>query len=160
MAELNRKAVRTCAAKYAQESDEALLAHWAQKMTAEEAEALQRTARARNLTLPAEHGAVEDDPTISAPKKIISLEELAATDAKTQESVKFGLGWSEGISLFAGVAVALALWASHKGVALLYGIVIAVVLYGILHYARRTWKELGEPELRGTDTSLRGRKKQ
>ena len=92
------------------------------------------------------------------PKKVISLEELGTT-AKTEPAKKFAFGWSEGISLFAGVGITLGLWPSSKGIALFYGVVIAVVLYGILHYTRRTWKELGETELKGTDMTLRGKKR-
>ncbi len=158
MAELNRKAVRTLAAQFAQESNEALLKRWSERMTPEEAEAITRTARAKNLTLPEAHGEVAADPAADAPKKVISIEELG-TVAKTEAGYKFGFGWSEGIALFIGIAITLLLWPSSKGIALLYGIMIAVVLYGGLHYARRTWKELGESQLGNADMSLRGKKR-
>ncbi len=158
MAELNRKAVRTYAAQFAQETNEALLKRWAEPMTPEEEEAIRRTARTKNLALPEAHGAVAADPAAEMPKKVITLEELG-TVAKTEAGSKFGFGWSEGIALFIGIAITLLLWPSSKGIALLYGIMIAVVLYGGLHYARRTWKELGESELGRVDLSLRGKKR-
>lgn len=162
MTEINRKAVRALAAKHADDSKETLLALWAGPMTPEMHEAVKRVARDKGIELPESHGLVaESGETASpqgAPEKLISLEELGA-GAKAQADKKFAFGWSEGISLFVGVGLALGLWPSSKAIALFYGVVVAVVLYGILHFARRTWKELGESALEGTDTSLRGRKK-
>ena len=158
MAELNRKAVRSFAVKFTEETQEALLKRWAEPQTPEEHEALIRVARDKGIELPAEHGEVKAAPEADEPKKVISWEELS-TVAKTEPAKKFGFGWSEGIALFAGVGITLGLWSSHKGIALFYGVIIAVVLYGILHYTRRTWKELGETELHGTDMTLRGKKR-
>lgn len=158
MAEINRKTVRTLANQFSQETNEALLKRWADPQTAEAHEAMIRAAREKGLELPETHGAIEEPSEAEQPKKVISLEELGTT-VKTEPAKKFAFGWSEGISLFAGVGITLGLWPSSKGIALFYGVVIAVVLYGILHYTRRTWKELGETELKGTDMTLRGKKR-
>ena len=135
MPEVNRKKVRAMASELAQAPEGEILERFKSSMTTSEFEAV-----------PAEHGEITPEPDL--PQRIISAEELAGVDvAQVKKATSFG--WSEGISLLAGVGMAIGLWKGDIWIALFYGVVTAVVLYLVLRYARKTWLELGEAAITG-----------
>ena len=146
MPEVNRKKVRAMATELAQAPEGEILERFKSSMTTSEVEALQRVCRDRGIAVPAEHGEITPEPDL--PQRIISAEELAGVDvAQVKKATSFG--WSEGISLLAGVGMAIGLWKGDIWIALFYGVVTAVVLYLVLRYARKTWLELGEAAITG-----------
>ena len=126
MPEVNRKKVRAMASELAQAPEGEILERFKSSMTTSEFEALQRVCRDRGIAVPAEHGEITPEPDL--PQRIISAEELAGVDvAQVKKATSFG--WSEGISLLAGVGMAIGLWKGDIWIALFYGVVTAVVLY-------------------------------
>ena len=100
MPEVNRKKVRAMASELAQAPEGEILERFKSSMTTSEFEALQRVCRDRGIAVPAEHGEITPEPDL--PQRIISAEELAGVDvAQVKKATSFG--WSEGISLLAGV---------------------------------------------------------
>ena len=107
MPEVNRKKVRAMASELAQAPEGEILERFKSSMTTSEFEALQRVCRDRGIAVPAEHGEITPEPDL--PQRIISAEELAGVDvAQVKKATSFG--WSEGISLLAGVGMAIGLW--------------------------------------------------
>ena len=123
MPEVNRKKVRAMAAELAQAPEGEILERFKSSMTTSEFEALQRVCRDRGIAVPAEHGEITPEPDL--PQRIISAEELAGVDvAQVKKATSFG--WSEGISLLAGVGMAIGLWKGDIWIALFYGVVMPV----------------------------------
>ncbi len=143
MPTLNKKAVRTAAGEFTKLPDEQLIERFTQPMTESEHAALLRVMRQRQITPPAEHGTVSDDPEV-VNTRVITLEELSQTGADFGlEKRKPGMGWPEWCAVIVGMGTTIMLWQKSFAASVLYGLGSALIVYSILVFGRKFWRELG-----------------
>lgn len=138
MAQINKKAVREAAREFKEKTTEELRARYAEPMTESECAAIERVLRERGAKIPEIHGEVRPEG-----QHVITAEEFGTLGNVVAEKRKFGLGFSEGVSLVVGIILTVVLWQKNEAVALFYGAGCAIILYGVLHYAGNFWREMG-----------------
>ncbi len=140
MAQSTKRAVRAAAGQFNQLTNDELRERVKQPLTESQYAAIQRVYAQRGMKMPAEHGEVSEDPAPGT--RVISLEEFSNADFGLEKK-KPGMGWPEAVAVIVGMITSVIFYQRSFLTALLLGLGIALLVYGILLFARKTWRELG-----------------
>ena len=91
------------------------------------------------MKMPEKHGEVSEDPAPGT--RVISLEEFSNTYFGLEKR-KPVMGWPEVVAVIVGMVTSVIFYQKSFLTATLLGLGIALVVYGILIFARKNWREL------------------
>ena len=148
MAQSTKRAVRAAAGRFNQLTNDELRERVKEPLTESEFAALERVF--------AEHGEVSEDPTPGT--RVISLEELNDQDFGLDKR-KTGMGWPEVVAVIVGMVSSVVFSKLSFLTSVLLGLAIAMIVYGILIFARKFWREMGfkSGKIEGTELPRRGK---
>lgn len=139
MAQSTKRAVRAAAGQFNQLTNEELRRRVQEPLTESEFAAMQRVFAQRGMKMPEEHGEVSEDP--AAGTRVISLEELSNADFGLDKR-KSGMGWPEVVAVIVGMVTSVIFYKKSFLTSVLLGLGIAMLVYGLLIFARKFWREL------------------
>lgn len=139
MVQPNKRAVRAAAGEFNQLTNEQLRERIQKPLTESQFAAMQRVYAQRGMTIPEQHGEVTEDPAPGT--RVISLEEFSNADFGLEKR-KPGMGWPEAVAVIVGMITSVIFYQRSFFTAVLLGLGIAMIVYGILIFARKTWREL------------------
>jgi|GEM_PF-486626 hypothetical protein len=156
MAQSTKRAVRAAAGRFNQLTNDELRERVKEPLTESEFAALERVFAQRGMKMPAEHGEVSEDPTPGT--RVISLEELNDQDFGLDKR-KTGMGWPEVVAVIVGMVTSVLFSKLSFLTSVLLGLAIAMIVYGILIFARKFWREMGfkSGKIEGTELPRRGK---
>ena len=134
MAQSTKRAIRAAAGEFNQLTNEELRKRVQEPLTESQFAAIQRVYAQRGMKMPEKHGEVSEDPAPGT--RVISLEEFSNADFGLEKR-KPGMGWPE-----VGMVTSVIFYQKSFLTATLLGLGIALVVYGILIFARKNWREL------------------
>lgn len=140
MAPSTKRAVRAAAGEFNQLTNEELRKRVQEPLTESQLAGIERIFAQRGMKMPAEHGEVLPDPAPGA--RVISIEELSGADFGLEKR-KPGMGWPEAVAVVVGMLTSVFFYQRSFLTAVLFGLAVAMLVYGILIFARKTWRELG-----------------
>ncbi len=139
MAQSTKRAIRAAAGEFNQLTNDELRKRVQEPLTESQFAAIQRVYAQRGMKIPEQHGEVSEDPAPGT--RVISLEEFSSADFGLEKR-KPGMGWPEAVAVVVGMVTAVLFYQKSFFTATLLGLGIAMVVYGILIFARKTWREL------------------
>ena len=140
MAQSTKRAIRAAAGEFNQLTNDELRKRVQEPLTESQFAAIQRAlcttryARCPNST-------VKSRKIRPPALRVISLEEFSSADFGLEKR-KPGMGWPEAVAVVVGMVTAVLFYQKSFFTATLLGLGIAMVVYGILIFARKTWREL------------------
>ena len=138
MAQSTKRAVRAAAGEFNQLTNDELRQRVQKPLTESQFAAIQRVYAQRGMKMPEQHGEVTEDP--DAGTRVISLEELSAADIGLDKR-KTGMGWPEVVAVIVGMVTSVIFYQKSFFTAVFLGLGIAMIVYGILVFGRKTWRE-------------------
>lgn len=138
MAQSTKRAIRAAAGEFNQLTNDELRKRVQEPLTESQFAAIQRVYAQRGMKMPEQHGEVSEDPAPGT--RVISLEEFSSADFGLEKR-KPGMGWPEAVAVVVGMVTAVLFYQKSFFTATLLGLGIAMVVYGILIFARKTWRE-------------------
>ena len=118
MAQSTKRAIRAAAGEFNQLTNDELRKRVQEPLTESQFAAIQRVYAQRGMKMPEQHAD-------------FGLEKR-----------KPGMGWPEAVAVVVGMVTAVLFYQKSFFTATLLGLGIAMVVYGILIFARKTWREL------------------
>lgn len=140
MAQPTKRAVRAAAGEFNQLTNDELRQRVQEPLTESQFAAIQRIYAQRGMKMPEQHGEVTEDPTPGT--RVITLDELSGADIGLDKR-KTGMGWPEVVAVIVGMGTSVAFYQKSFLTAVLLGLAIAMLVYGVLIFGRKTWRELG-----------------
>lgn len=140
MALSTKRAVRAAADELNQLTNDELRRRVQEPLTESQFAAIERVFAQRGMKMPEQHGEVTADPAPGT--RVITLDELSGADIGLDKR-KTGMGWPEVVAVIVGMVTSVVFYQKSFFTAVLLGLAIAMIVYGILIFGRKTWRELG-----------------